>query len=125
MKTSVQKQTYSFVGSGLQTVLSHESLGSNDSRRLYDERPVERSRRTADARRLSAGFPAKKPSVDPTSVSDRHRKQTSALSVVRGNECKIIVNEKNAVQFCGSDARSLAVGNYSCCTDSTYQQYFW
>ena len=37
----------------------------------------------------------------------------SALSVVRGNECKIIVNEKNAVQFCGSDARSLAIGNYS------------
>ena len=34
------------------------------------------------------------------------------------------MNEKNAVQFCGSDARSLAVGNYSCCTDSTYQQYF-
>jgi len=31
----------------------------------------------------------------------------SALSVVRGDECKIIVNEKNAVQFCGSDARSL------------------
>jgi len=49
----------------------------------------------------------------------------SALSVVRGNEYKIIVNEKNAVQFCGSDARSLAVGNYSCCTDFTYQQYFW
>ena len=49
----------------------------------------------------------------------------SALLVVRDNECKIIVNEKNAVQFCGSDARSLAVGNYSCCTDSTYQQYFW
>jgi len=48
----------------------------------------------------------------------------SALSVVRGNECKIIMNEKNAVQFCGYDARSLAVGNYSCCTDSTYQQYF-
>jgi len=41
----------------------------------------------------------------------------SALSVVRGNECKIMVNEKNAVQFCGSDARSLAVGNYSCCTE--------
>jgi len=33
----------------------------------------------------------------------------SALSVVRGNECKITVNEKNAAQFCGSDARSLAV----------------
>ena len=49
----------------------------------------------------------------------------SALSVVRDNECKIIVNEKNAVKFCGSDDRSLAVGNYSCCTDSTYQQYFW
>ena len=136
MKTSAQKkQTYSLVGSSLQTVLSHESLGSNDSRRQYDERPVGRSRRTADANRLSAGFRATKPSVDPTSVSDRHRKQTdtqsmqSALSVVRGNECKIIVNEKNAVQFCGSDARSLAVGNYSCCysccTDSTYQQYFW
>ena len=43
----------------------------------------------------------------------------SALSVVRGNECKIIVNEKNAVQFCGSDARSLAVRNYSCCTEHT------
>jgi len=26
----------------------------------------------------------------------------SALSVVRGDECKIIVNEKNAVQFCGA-----------------------
>ena len=38
-----KKQTYSLVGSGLQTVLSHESLGSNDSRRLYDERPVGRS----------------------------------------------------------------------------------
>jgi len=37
------------------------------------------------------------------------------------------VNEKNAVQFCVSDARSLpleiipVVGP----TDSTYQQYFW
>ena len=61
-----KKQTYSLVGSGLQTVLSHESLGSNDSRRLYDERPVGRSRRTADASRLSAGFRAKKLSVDPT-----------------------------------------------------------
>ena len=49
----------------------------------------------------------------------------SALSVVTSNECKIVVNEKNAVQFCGPDARSLAVGNYSSCTDSTYQQYFW
>jgi len=98
------KKTYSLVGWGLQTVLSHESFGSNDSRRLYDERPVGRnSRRPADASRLSAGFRAKKPSVDPpdpTSVSDRHRKQTdtqpmpSALSVVRGNECKIIANEK-------------------------------
>ena len=62
---------------------------------------------------------------DLTSVSDRHRKQTdtqsipSASSVVRRNECKIIVNENNAVQFCGSDARSLAVGNYSCCTEHT------
>jgi len=77
MKTSAQKkQTYSLVGSGLLTVLSHESLGSNDSRQLYDERPVGHSRRTADASRLSAGFRAKKPSVDspdPTSVSDRHR----------------------------------------------------
>ena len=74
---------------------------------------------------MSAAFRAKKPSVDPpdvTSVSDRHSKETdtqsmpSALSVVRarGNECKNIVNEKNAVQFCGSDARSVAVGNYSC-----------
>jgi len=98
------KKTYSLVGWGLQTVLSHESFGSNDSRRLYDERPVGRnSRRTADVSRLSAGFRAKKTSVDPpdpTSVSDRHGKQTdtqpmpSALSVVRGNECKIIVNEK-------------------------------
>jgi len=123
-----KKQTYSLVGSGL----SHESLGSNDSRRLYDERPVGRSRRTADASRLSAGFRAKNPSVDPTrshiKVFQTDRKQTdtqsmqSALSVVRGNECKIIVNEKNAVQFCGSDARSLAVGNYSCCTDFTYQR---
>ena len=43
----------------------------------------------------------------------------SALSVVRGNECKIVVNEKNAVLFCGSDARFLAVGNYSCCTEHT------
>ena len=74
---------------------------------------------------MSAAFRAKKPPVDPpdpTSVSDSHRKQTdtqsmpSALSVVRagGNECKKIVNEKNAVHFCGSDARSVAVGNYSC-----------
>jgi len=97
------------------------------------ERPVGRSRRrpTADASRLSAGFRAKKPSVDPpnpTNVSDRHRKQTdtqsmpSALSVVRGNECKIIVNEKNAVQFCGSDARYLTVGNYSCCTEHTFHR---
>ena len=30
---------------------------------IYDERPVGRSRRTADASRLSAGFRAKKPSV--------------------------------------------------------------
>ena len=43
-----------------------ESLRSNDSRRQYDERPVlGHSRRTADASRLSAGFRAKKPSVDP------------------------------------------------------------
>ena len=76
---------------------------------------------------MREGFRAKKPSVDqpdPTnSVSDRHRMQTdtqsmqSALSVVRGNECQILVNKKNAVQFCGSDARYLAVGNYSCCTE--------
>ena len=65
MKTSVQKkQTYSLVGSGLQLVLLHESLRSNDSRRLYDERPVGRTRRTADASRLSAGFRAKKPSSE-------------------------------------------------------------
>ena len=82
-----------------------------------------------DASRFSAGFRAKKPSVDPTRPYKCfrqiywHRKQTgthsipSALSVVRDNECKIIVNEKNAVQFCGSDARSFAVGNYSYCTD--------
>ena len=66
---------------GLQTVLSHESLGSNDSRRLYDERLVGRSRRTADASRLSGGFRAKKPSVDShdprvfqteTKKADRH-----------------------------------------------------
>jgi len=107
----------------------------NDSRRLYDECPVGCLRRTADASSLSAGFRAKKPSVDPppdpTTVSDWHRKQTdtqsvpSASSVVRGNESKIVVNEENAVQFCGSDARSLAVWNYSFCTDSTCQQYFW
>jgi len=42
-----KKHTYSLVGSGLQTVLSPESLRPNDSRRLYDERPVGRSRRTA------------------------------------------------------------------------------
>ena len=62
------KKTYSLVGWGLQTALSHESVGSNDSRRLYDERPVGRNSRrrpTADASRLSAGFRAKKPSVDP------------------------------------------------------------
>jgi len=64
LKTSVQKkQTYSLVGSGLQLVLLHESLRSNDSRRLYDERPVGRTCRTADASRLSAGFRAKKPSM--------------------------------------------------------------
>ena len=51
----------------------------------------------------------------------------SALSVVRGNECKIIVNEKNAVQFCGSDARCLPLEiiHVLCCIDSTYLQYFW
>jgi len=65
IKTSAQKkQTYSLVGSGLQLVLLHESLRSNDSRRLYDERPVGRTRRTADASRLSAGFRAKKPSSE-------------------------------------------------------------
>ena len=59
-----KKQTYSLVGSGLQLVLLHESLRSNDSRRLYDERPVGRTCRTADASRLSAGFRAKKPSSE-------------------------------------------------------------
>ena len=103
MKTSAQKkQTYSLVGSG-----SHESLCSNDSRRLYDERPVGRSRRspTADASRLSAGLRAKKPSVDPTSVSDRHRKQTdtqsmpSDLSVVRGRPTNAKLSSMKRMRF--------------------------
>ena len=52
-----KKQTYSLVGSGLQTVLSHEILGSNNSRRLYDKRPVlGRSRRTADAKSFERRF---------------------------------------------------------------------
>ena len=93
---------------GLQTVSSHANLRSNDSRRLYDANVILDVRRTADASRLSQGFRAQEPSVDPpdpTSVSDRHRKQTdtqsmpSALSVVRGNECKIIVNEKMRFSF--------------------------
>ena len=37
-------------------------------------------------------------------------------------ECKIIVNEKNTVQFCGSDARSLAVGKFNYYTNYVLQQ---
>ena len=48
---------------GLQMVSSHENLRSNDSRRLYDAVDI---RRTADTCRLSQGFRAKEPSVDPT-----------------------------------------------------------
>ena len=51
---------------GLQTVSSHENLRSNDSRRLYDANVLLDVRRTADASRLSQGFRAKEPSVDPT-----------------------------------------------------------
>jgi len=54
------------VGWGLQTVSSHENLRSNDSRRLYDANVLLDVRRTADASRLSQGFRAKEPSVDPT-----------------------------------------------------------
>ena len=50
----------------LQTVSSHENLRSNDSRRLYDENFLLDVRCTADASRLSQGFRAKEPSVDPT-----------------------------------------------------------
>jgi len=61
MKTSAQKkQTYSLVGSGLQTVLSRESLRSNDSRRLY-YRPY--IRRTSS--RTFASY-SRRESVDPT-----------------------------------------------------------
>ena len=62
-----KKQTYSLVGSGLQAVLSHEILRSNDSRRLYDERPVGRSsysRRESLERRLSCKETVCRP--DPT-----------------------------------------------------------
>ena len=54
------------VGWGLQTVLSHENLSSNDSRRPYDANVLLDVRRTADASRLSEDFRAKEPSVDPT-----------------------------------------------------------
>ena len=40
-------------------------VGSTDSRRLYDANVLV-VRRTADASRLSEGFRAKEPSVDPT-----------------------------------------------------------
>jgi len=50
------------VGWGLQ---AHENLRSNDSRRLYDANVLLDVRRTADASRLSQGFHAKEPSVDP------------------------------------------------------------
>jgi len=49
----------------------------------------------------------------------------SALSVVKGNECKIIVNEKNAVQFCGSDARSLPLEIIPVVLIPHNQQYIW
>ena len=49
----------------LQKVSSHENLLSNDSRQLYDANVLLDVRRTADASRLSQGFRAKEPSVDP------------------------------------------------------------
>ena len=51
---------------GPQTVSSHENLRLNDSRRLYDANVLLDVRRTADASRLSQGFRAKEPLVDPT-----------------------------------------------------------
>jgi len=54
---------------GLQTVSSHENLPSNDSRRLYDERPTGRSsysRRESFERKSERTFRAKEPSVDTT-----------------------------------------------------------
>ena len=80
------------------------------------------SRRESFERRFSCEEtvcrPHPTPQVFQTDIESRqahsqcHR--PCQLSLVRVNECTIIVNEKNAVQFCGSDARSLAVGNYSC-----------
>jgi len=113
MKTSAQKtdiftcRVGSTDASFARNVLS--LFRTNDSRRQYDKRPVAvgRSRRTADASRLSADFRAKKPFVEPRPPTQQVfqtdiQSMPSALSVVRGKECKIIVNEKNAVQFCGA-----------------------
>ena len=47
-------------------VSSHENLRSYDSRWLYDANVLLDVRRRADASRLSEGFRAKEPSVDPT-----------------------------------------------------------
>jgi len=114
-------------GSFARNVLSLKRL-SSAVRRTSSRTFASYSRRESFEGRFSCDETVCRP-PDPTiSVSDRHRKHSkqtdtqsmpSALSVVRGSECKIIVNEKNAVQFCGSDARSLAVRNYSCCTEHT------
>jgi len=61
-----QRQSACVVGWGLQTVSSHKNLRSNDLRRLYDANVLLDVRRTVDASRLSEGFRAKEPSVDPT-----------------------------------------------------------
>ena len=87
MKTSVQKNRHIHLSGGAYRQFFRTKAFAQTTRvgMQYDERPVlGHSRRTADASRLSAGFRAKKPSVDPppdpTSVSDRHRKQTDTNS---------------------------------------------